>query len=150
MKIVNVNFEQPNADDSNFVAETDDYLPHGEKDFGGTLLHRAEGWKARAHVAVKFGEYAKTREQAVENCLADAVKVYELEVICLSREIQEAQRSQFDANLQDWLHEMRERVTPEQALFRTLREGLNENEMWSFVSVMVESCKREDGRFKHL
>jgi hypothetical protein len=81
MRVLSVKFErlrytkrQPNH--CRFVADTDEALPHGDKGFSGILLHDSLLWKARADISTTWSVASETRNQAVENCVEDAIKLF--------------------------------------------------------------------------
>jgi hypothetical protein len=82
-----VKFERPaETADWQFVAETDDCMPDGNKKFSG-FLTKDNGWRARAHIETTWGKPAASREKAVHNCLTDAIKLLgEVELTRLRRD----------------------------------------------------------------
>lgn len=85
MKITHIEFKRPLPCDIerkgehewSFIVDTDEELPHGYNGFGGILKRIGDDvqgylWQARAHVAENFGVPARTREAAIDCCLAGA------------------------------------------------------------------------------
>ena len=145
MKIQTVQFERT-SDTSywRFVAETDEPMPHGDKSFGGSLLHMDKGWKARAHVATKWGEMAKSREQAVQNCFADAIRISaECEATRLRRDAEVEQLRQRVAGRSEWLRRANINLpqTGEPSIYRSLLR-LSQDDVKGYVGLMVEVFKR--------
>ncbi len=145
MKILTVNFEHPtNGADWRFVAETDEGMPNRDKSFGGTLLQVDNGWKARAHVAPEWGEMAESREQAVQNCFADAIRISAEREATKLRQDAEVERWRLHAAYRsEWLRRANINLpqTGEQSIYRSVL-GLSQDDVKGYVGLMVEVFKR--------
>ena len=145
MKILTVNFEHPTCGaDWRFVAETDESMPKGDKSFSGTLLRQEEGWKARAHIATAWGERGESREQAVQNCFADAIRISaECEATRLRRGAEVEQLRLHAAGRSEWLRRANINLPQnrEPSVYRTVL-GLSQAEVKGYVGLMVEVFKR--------
>jgi hypothetical protein len=149
MKILNMKFENiTDAADWQFVAQTDECMPDGNKNFSG-FLTKDNGWRARAHIATAWGNPAASREKAVHNCLTDAIRLLgEVELLRLRRDAElERQRhdiAQQNARLRNTPLKIPE-TTNQPSVCNTVL-GLKRNEVKGFVNLMVEACKRDDKR----
>ena len=157
MRVLSVKFDQVPYTDKwpihwRFVAETDEALPHGDKGFSGILLHDGLLWKARADISTTWSVASETRNQAVENCVEEAIKLFaDFEAVRQRQDAEtERQRLQLakqNERLRQYIHShaVDMHQTDKPAINSIVLNGLSENEIRIFFGVVVESFKREDG-----
>lgn len=83
MKILSVKFERPYRRERDpeveweFVIETDEVC-HSQncQGFGGKLRKHPDGWQAKAYSAEQYSAPAKSREEAIQNCIPDALALF--------------------------------------------------------------------------
>jgi hypothetical protein len=140
--------EQPNH--WQFVAETDEALPHGDKGFSGILVHEGIQWKARPDISTTWSASSETRKQAVENCVEDAIKLFaDFEAARLHHDAEEERRRKHLAELNK---QLRQTICADANLHQTdmpaidniVLKDLSKSEIEKFFGVVVESFKRED------
>jgi hypothetical protein len=157
MRVLSVKFDQVPYTDKwpilwRFVAETDEALPHGDKGFSGILVREGIKWKARPDISTTWSATRETREQAVESCVEDAIKLFaDFEAARLRDDAEVERRRTHLANLNERLrqsirtHDVNMHQTDKPAIDSIVLNGLSENEIRRFFGVVVESFKREDG-----
>jgi hypothetical protein len=154
MRVLRVKFDQLSYTDKlpihwRFVAETDEALPHGDKGFSGILVCEGIRWKARADISTTWSVASETRNQAVENCVEDAIKLFaDFEATRLRHDADEERRRQHLAKLNK---QLRQTICADANLYQTdkpainsvVLNGLSQKEIKLFFGVVVESFKRE-------
>jgi hypothetical protein len=141
MRVLRVKFDQVPYTDKwpihwRFVAETDEALPHGDKGFSGILVHKGVLWKARPDISTTWSANADTREQAVESCVEDAIKLFaDFEAARLRHDAEEERRRQHLAKLNEQLrqticaHDANLHQMEKPATNSIVLNGLSENEI---------------------
>jgi hypothetical protein len=108
-------------------------------------------WKARPDISTTWSATRETREQAVESCVEDAIKLFaDFEAATLRDDTETERRRKHLAELNEQLrqticaHDANLHQTDKPAINSIVLNGLSENEIRRFFGVVVESFKRED------